>query len=81
MRQAMLTPAGADAPTRTAVEVPRRDYRYEGLLIGGLALGADGELGRAVAVGLVGAAVGGGLGYLIGRLSGKPSVTVDSTRP
>ena len=30
------------------------------------------RLGNAVAVGLVGAAIGGGLGYLVGRLSSKP---------
>ncbi len=30
------------------------------------------RLGNAVAVGLVGAALGGGLGYLVGRLSSKP---------
>ncbi len=30
------------------------------------------RLGNAVAVGLAGAAVGGGLGYLVGRLSSKP---------
>jgi hypothetical protein len=70
-----------------------RDYRYEGLLVGGLALGALGawvgsqlrdacpteagvecdsdSVGNAVTLGLVGAAIGGGLGYLVGRLSSK----------
>jgi hypothetical protein len=70
-----------------------RDYRYVGLVVGGLAIGAFGawvgsqitaacptepgiecgsdELGNAVALGLVGAAIGGGLGYLVGRLSPK----------
>ena len=42
------------------------------------------RLGNAVAVGLVGAAVGGGLGYLVGRLSSKPyplqSLTTESGR-
>jgi hypothetical protein len=75
------------------VLAPRRDYRYEGLLIGGLALGAAGawagsqisggcalspnnscyhdRIGTAVALGLLSAAVGGGVGYLVGRLSPK----------
>jgi hypothetical protein len=70
-----------------------RDYRYEGLVVGGLGLGAVGawigsqlrdacpteagvecdsdSLGNAVTLGLVGAAIGGGLGYLVGRLSSK----------
>jgi hypothetical protein len=88
----------APAPHRTGVEpdtvlAPRRDYRYEGLLIGGLVLGVAGawvgsqisggctlspggscyndRVGTAVGLGLVSAAVGGGLGYLIGRLSPK----------
>ncbi len=88
------------------------DYRYEGLVIGGLALGALGawvgfriseacptvpgaqcntdRLGNAVALGLVSTAVGGGVGYLIGRLSPKlqrpvtqtvsPSALPESTR-
>lgn len=98
-----LTPGGTGAPLRTAVEVPRRDYRYEGLFLGGLTLGAAGawigsqiteacptepgiecgsdRLGTALAVGLVGAAVGGGLGYLVGRLSAKPPAPADSTQP
>jgi hypothetical protein len=84
---------------RTGVEpdsvlAPRRDYRHEGLLIGGLVLGVAGawagsqisggcslspgggcynndRVGQAVALGLLGAVVGGGFGYLIGRLSPK----------
>lgn len=69
------------------------DYRYEGLIFGGVALGVLGawvgsqisagcpleagndcgtnEVGNAVALGLAGAALGGGLGYLVGRLSPK----------
>lgn len=72
----------------------QRDYRYEGLLIGGVPLGTFGFIlghsltgdcptvpgadcrssgfGDAVTLGLIGATVGGGLGYLIGRLSPKP---------
>jgi hypothetical protein len=84
------------APLRlNSVQVPRRDYRYEGLLVGGVAFGAVGawlgsriteacptepgvdcrpdRLGNAVALGLVGAALGGGVGYLVGRLSSKSS--------
>lgn len=79
--------AGEDRPAR-------RDYRYEGLLIGGLPLGTlgfilghgftrdrptvpgadcrSGGLGDGLTLGLVGAAVGGGLAYVIGRLSSKP---------
>jgi hypothetical protein len=91
------------APLRLkSVQVPRRDYRYEGLLVGGVAFGAVGawlgsriteacptepgvdcspdRLGNAVALGLVGAAVGGGLGYLVGRLSSKPSPGVAASR-
>ena len=86
---------------RAAVAVGRRDYRYEGLLIGGLTLGAVGayvgsqlrdacptepgvdcgtdEVGNAVALGLVGAAIGGGLGYVVGRLSPKPEPVVART--
>jgi hypothetical protein len=88
----------APAPDRTGVEpdtvlAPRRDYRYEGLLIGGLVLGVAGawagsqisggcalspgnscyndKVGTAVGLGLLSAVVGGGFGYLIGRLSPK----------
>jgi hypothetical protein len=78
---------------REAADVGGRDYRYEGLVVGGLGLGAVGawigsqlrdacpteagvecdsdSLGNAVTLGLVGAAIGGGLGYLVGRLSSK----------
>ena len=84
---------------RVAVDTLRgtkSDYRYEGLVIGGLAFGALGvwmgsgtassadcllepgvgcgdsdQIGPAVLGGLVGAAIGGGFGYVIGRLSGK----------
>jgi hypothetical protein len=76
-----------------------RDYRYEGLALGGVALGALGvwagsqlsaacplqpggdcynnRTENAIALGLVGAAVGGGVGYLIGRFSPKrpPRIT------
>jgi hypothetical protein len=84
---------GAARPA-DSLEVPRRDYCYEGLLVGGVAVGSlaawigsrvtqacptepgvecgPDRLGNAVALGLVGAALGGGLGYVIGRLSGKP---------
>jgi hypothetical protein len=40
---------------------------------------APDRLGNAVAVGLVGAAVGGGLGYLVGRLSSKPQPAAAGT--
>jgi hypothetical protein len=78
-----------------------RDYRYEGLMIGGLALGALGawvgsqlrdacptepgvgcdseSVGNAVTLGLVGAAIGGGLGYLVGRLSSKAEPVAERT--
>jgi len=93
---AAVLPAGpgAAALRMTSVQVPRRDYRYEGLALGGIVFGALGayvgsqvaeacptvpgadcgpdRLGNAVAVGIAAAAVGGGLGYLIGRLSSKP---------
>jgi len=80
--------------SRDTVPRPHRDYRYEGLALGGVVLGAAGgwvgwnvsaacptvpgarcdpdRFGNAVAAGLAGAAIGGGLGYLIGRLSSKP---------
>jgi len=84
---------------------PRRDYRYEGLLIGGAGFGVFGailghgltyacptvpgadcspdRLGNAVTLGLIGVAVGGGLGYLVGRISPKPPPrgTMDSAQP
>jgi hypothetical protein len=73
----------------------RGDYRYEGLVFGGVVFGALGawlgsrnfascplepgvpcsgnrdRLGNGIVAGLVGAAVGGGLGYLVGRFSPK----------
>jgi hypothetical protein len=88
----------APQPTRSWRTAERRseslgDYRYEGLALGGVALGALGvwvgsqvsagcaiepgggcysnKTGNALALGLVGAAVGGGLGYLVGRFSPK----------
>ena len=86
---------------RAAAAAGGRDYRYEGLLVGGLAIGAFGawvgsqitaacptepgiecgsdELGNAVALGLVGAAIGGGLGYLVGRLSSKAEPVAERT--
>jgi hypothetical protein len=96
-------PMRSATPQREAVEVSRGDYRYEGLLVGGLAFGALGAwvgsqlreacptepgvkcghdgLGDAVTLGLASAVLGGGLGYLIGRLSAKPPFPADSTRP
>jgi hypothetical protein len=87
-------PQGPGALRLMSVQVPRRDYRYEGLALGGIAFGALGawvgsqiteacptepgidcgpdRLGNALAVGIAAAAVGGGLGYLVGRLSSKP---------
>jgi hypothetical protein len=81
------------APDIAAAAAGGRDYRYEGLVVGGLAIGAFGawvgsqltglcptepgvgcesdRVGNAVTLGLVGAAIGGGLGYLVGRLSSK----------
>ena len=78
---------------RAAAAGGGRDYRYEGLVMGGLAIGVFGawvgsqltgscptepgvgctsdRVGNAVTLGLVGAAIGGGLGYLVGRLSSK----------
>jgi uncharacterized membrane protein YeaQ/YmgE (transglycosylase-associated protein family) len=101
---ALGRPETSPRPQPSVVEVPRRDYRHEGLLIGSVAFGTLGavvgrglspacttepggecgpdRLGNAVALGLVGAAIGGGLGYLVGRLSTKPSpVLGDSTAP
>jgi hypothetical protein len=78
-----------------------RDYRYEGLVVGGVALGAFGawvgsqlrgpcpteagvecgsdRVGNAVTLGLVGAAIGGGIGYLVGRLSSKAEPVAERT--
>jgi hypothetical protein len=86
---------------RVAAAGDSRDYRYEGLVVGGLAIGAFGawvgsqitlacpiesgsecgtdKLGTAVALGLVGAAIGGGLGYLVGRLSPKSEPVLPGT--
>ena len=83
-----------DTDRRGTVLVPRRDYRYEGLALGGIVFGTAGawigwnvavgcplvpgadcepdRVGNAVAAGLAGVAVGGGLGYLVGRFSSKP---------
>ena len=79
------------------------DYRYEGLALGGLVLGAAGvwvgsrisvgcplEAGvpcpsnkaeNAVALGLAGAVLGGGLGYLVGRFSPKKPSPVETGLP
>jgi hypothetical protein len=84
--------AAESTSSRRAAEVKwgaLGDYRYEGLALGGLVLGAFGvwagsqisagcplEPGvschtdrawQAVALGLAGAAIGGGIGYLVGR--------------
>ncbi len=78
-----------------AVASLRRDYRLEGLVVGGLVFGAVGTwigaeachnqrqpigassgqscTGDAVVVGLAGAAMGSGIGYLLGRLTPKRS--------
>jgi hypothetical protein len=81
-------------PRGDTLPLVRGDYRYEGLVFGGLVFGALGawlgsrdyaicptepgvrcsgtdKLGDAVALGVLGAAVGGGLGYLVGRFSPK----------
>lgn len=80
-------------PWDASSSLRQRDYRYEGLLVGGLVLGVAGawagsqisggcvlspgnsrdndRVGSAVALGLLDAAVGGGLGSLVGRLSPK----------
>lgn len=85
--------AARDPLDLPSVQVPRGDYRYEGLAIGGIPLailgaymgsrtesacptvpGADctrGSVGDAITLGLVGGAIGGGIGYVIGRLSPK----------
>jgi len=79
----------------SATASSRRDYRLEGLVVGGLVLGAVGAwigaevchsgpqpvsagsgescTGDALVIGLAGAAVGGGIGYLLGRLTPKRS--------
>jgi hypothetical protein len=101
----LFGPAEQNKVDRVSLDEPsaRRDYRYEGLLIGGVPFGTfgfilghgltrdcptvpgadcrSGGLGDAVTLGLLGAAVGGGLGYLIGRLSPKPPprTAADST--
>jgi hypothetical protein len=81
------------ADRQDSLAARRMDYRYEGLVVGGLTLGVLGawigseikgpcptvpgarcdtdEVGSAIALGLVGAAVGSGLGYLVGRFSPK----------
>jgi len=83
-----------NAPAPAAASL-RRDYRLEGLVVGGLVFGAVGAwigaeachnqpqpigagsgqscTGDAVVVGLAGAAVGSGIGYLLGRLTPKQS--------
>jgi hypothetical protein len=88
-----LDSGSASGLGRESVAAGHRDYRYEGLVVGGLAIGAFGawvgsqisaacptepgvecgpdNRGNAIAVGLVGAAIGGGLGYVVGRLSSK----------
>ena len=87
--------------------VPSRgDYRYEGLVFGGVAFGTlgawigsrdfatcplepgvpcgnDNKLGDAIVAGLAGAAIGGTLGYLVGRFSPKkprPPVILPSSQ-
>lgn len=83
----------ADTLSVSSARLHQDDYRYEGLIFGGVALGALGawvgsqlsagcalgsgsdcgtdRVGNAVLLGLSGAAIGGGLGYLVGRLSPK----------
>jgi hypothetical protein len=87
-----LTPT---VPRRDTLPLAQGDYRYEGLVFGGLVFGALGawlgsrdyascptvpgggcsgntdKLVGAVALGALGAAAGGGLGYLVGRFSPK----------
>lgn len=91
----VLGPSGPGLPTPDSTALPRGDYRYEGLVFGGVVFGALGawlgsrdfascptepgaecygnrdKVGNGIALGLVGAAVGGGLGYLVGRFSPK----------
>jgi hypothetical protein len=90
-----LSGPGLPGPSPDSTALPRGDYRYEGLVFGGVVFGALGallgsrdyascplepgaecygnrdKLGNGIAGGLVGAAVGGGLGYLVGRFSPK----------
>jgi hypothetical protein len=83
----------AETLSVSSARLHQDDYRYEGLIFGGVALGALGawvgsqlsaacplgsgsrcgtdRVGNAVMLGLSGAAIGGGLGYLVGRLSPK----------
>jgi hypothetical protein len=83
----------AETLSVSSVRLHQDDYRDEGLIFGGVALGALGawvgsqlsgpcsleaggecrsdRVGNAVMLGLSGAAVGSGLGYLVGRLSPK----------
>jgi hypothetical protein len=90
------------AYARRQIDGPR-DYRYEGLVFGGVAFGALGvwmgsqisagcpaepgvpchtnKAGQAVALGLVGAALGGGLGYLVGRFSPKRPPRIQTELP
>jgi hypothetical protein len=92
---------GSASRFRGAPTAGGRDYRYEGLVVGGLALGAVGawvgsqlrdacptepgiecdsdSVGNAVTLGLVGAAIGGGLGYLVGRLSSNAEPVAERT--
>jgi hypothetical protein len=87
-----------DGGLRDTAFASRRDYRYEGLAVGGIILGGLGawigyqiseacptvpgaecnsdRLGNAVALGLTGAALGGGLGYLVGRFTSKPPLVI-----
>ena len=86
----------AETLSVSAARLHQDDYRYEGLIFGGVALGVLGawvgsqisgacplgsgsscgtdRVGNAVVLGLGGAAIGGGLGYLVGRLSPKRPV-------
>ena len=83
----------AETLSVSSTRLHQDDYRHEGLIFGGVALGALGawvgsqisgacplgsgsecgtdRVGNAVMLGLSGAAIGGGLGYLVGRLSPK----------
>jgi hypothetical protein len=93
-----------DVTRLTSASVPRRDYRYDGLLLGGATFAALGawigfqisdpcpidpvancappdRLGNAITAGLIGATIGGGLGYLVGRLSSKRRLPASGTAP